>query len=494
MANLALWLLNRVTRWDHEAMRDALEEGALGPYQVCLGQRDGCDEGVLMNETRDADEYFIPIPVKCLGDPSLLEVPAAGAPTLDTIRRRYSEYYQTPAGPVPPHPWQNYWDPDRQEEKRRERRKRVFGNLRMLSPHGEGYYRILQRHTAKYPGTRHVLVGYSQGGLVARYLAYLDEQLFGKAGIIHGVVTVEASNFGSPLARTANAKNIAQALALVAVGFAQIDEASFRGVAAQLRDLSVSHGVDIDWLLTLLDEALIVLHDNPALQDKNRKLFSFLMTARKWLSGLDGRTDNQVFAHAESAFFDLDLEMLGEPGRVLHAVNGFPLQRIRHGAIVGTDDRLDSFVDAAALASVDGGPHAWLWRRLVRWLEGHFRAGLLRALQIPGEAYRQGMVEHPFDDPDHPKPIPPAIADRIQDFENGISPGDKRYAFETSLPIRPRAHDFVIPSVYQLIEKKSDAFLGNWVNPDASHISGADTDQPAGKTSQEYLLKVLRRM
>jgi hypothetical protein len=493
MANLALWLLNRVTDWDRKAMRGAIAEGALGPHQVELGQRAGCAPGVLMNETSDADEYFIPIPVKCLGDPSLLGIPAPGAATLDTILRRYGEYYQTPGGPVPPHPWYDYWDAAKQEAKRRANpRKRVFGDLRMVSPRGEGYYRALQLYTAAHPGTRHVVVGYSQGGLVARYLAYLDEQLFGNAGIIHGMVTVEASNFGSPLARAANADHIAQSLALVAVGFAQIDEASFPLVAAQLRDLSVKNGVGIDWLLRLLDGALLALNGNAALKQKNDKLFKFLETARKWLSGLD-RSPNPVFEHDESAFFDLDLGMLGEPGRVLHAVNNFPLQRIRHGAIAGTDDRLDSFVDAAALASVEGGPYAWILRRIVPLLERRFHAALIQALRIPGEAYRPAMAEQGFDDPQG-NPVPPAIAGRLQDFANGISAGDKRYAFETLLPIKPRAHDFVIPSVYQLIEKKSDVFLGNWVNPDASHLSGADTKQPAGQTSQQYLLKILRRM
>ncbi|HLK89860.1 MAG TPA: hypothetical protein VKZ18_08200 [Polyangia bacterium] len=495
MAKLALWLLNRVTHWNSDAMC-----GALGArHDVELGDREGCPKGadgrptgILMNETPEADEYFIPIPVKCLGDPMQLGVPAAGVPTRDAIVRRYTEYYRTPENPAPPHPWQEYWETDKQEARRRKKRQRVFGDLRMVSPHGEGYYRALQRYSAKHPGTRHVIVGYSQGGLVARYLAYLDEQLFGKDGIIHGMVTVEASNFGSPLARTANAIPIAQALALVAVGFARIDEKSFPLVATQLRALSTQNGVGIDWILRFLDGALIELNGNSTLKDQNKKLFSFLETARKWLSGLDGGSD-PVFAHDESAFFDLDLAMLAEPGRVLHAVNSFPLQRIWHGAIAGTNDRLDAFVDAAALALVEGEKHAWLWQRVVRFLERHFQAGLLRALQIPGEAYRPAMTEYPFDGPAG-NPVPPAIARVVEDFASGVSPGDARYAFRTTVPIQPQAHDFVIPSVYQLIEKKSDVFLGNWVNPDASHISGSDTEQTAGQTSQRYLLEILRQM
>jgi hypothetical protein len=55
------------------------------------------------------------------------------------------------------------------------------------------------------------------------------------------------------------------------------------------------------------------------------------------------------------------------------------------------------------------------------------------------------------------------------------------------------AHDFVIPSAYQMILNENPSFLGNWVNFNANHFSGGRTDL-AGKQSEEYLLEILERM
>jgi hypothetical protein len=39
----------------------------------------------------------------------------------------------------------------------------------------------------------------------------------------------------------------------------------------------------------------------------------------------------------------------------------------------------------------------------------------------------------------------------------------------------------------------AQTFLGNWVNPDASHLSGADPNQ-AGKATQNYIIEILKQM
>src|SRR5438876_12356609 len=103
---LALWLINRVARaeWDHDAMVRALAGGFLGigGNTVRLGQRPNtnCGPGILMNEDEQNDEYFIPIPVKCLGNPDSLQVPAATAPKLKEITDFYNSctQYFDPAG------------------------------------------------------------------------------------------------------------------------------------------------------------------------------------------------------------------------------------------------------------------------------------------------------------------------------------------------------------------------------------------------------------
>ena len=43
------------------------------------------------------------------------------------------------------------------------------------------------------------------------------------------------------------------------------------------------------------------------------------------------------------------------------------------------------------------------------------------------------------------------------------------------------------------MEKQTPAFLGNWVNPDSSHLSGADPKQ-AGQQTQKYVIDILKQM
>jgi len=54
-----------------------------------------------------------------------------------------------------------------------------FRRPHMTTPPGVGYYELLEQHP------NNILIGYSQGGLVARYLAFLDRHVF-KKNIITG--------------------------------------------------------------------------------------------------------------------------------------------------------------------------------------------------------------------------------------------------------------------------------------------------------------------
>jgi hypothetical protein len=60
------------------------------------------------------------------------------------------------------------------------------------------------------------------------------------------------------------------------------------------------------------------------------------------------------------------------------------------------------------------------------------------------------------------------------EFEQGVKNPDPTYDFKTDIDIPKLAHDFVFPSAYQLMEANAatKTFLGNWVNPNASHLSG----------------------
>ena len=484
---LALWLLNRVagSDWNRSAMLRALRHPILGLFggnDVSLGQRadlPASEAGILMYEGADADEYFVPITVKCIGDPALLAVPSSGSPTLTSILAFYSHHYGAGAR----FPWASYWEAARNPSARR-----VLPDVRMVSDIGVGYYRMLQDFTRRNPGCRHVLVGYSQGGLVARYLAYLDEHVFGNE-LIDGVVMLDTPNFGSPLARPANAINVMQSLALVLAGTGQLDEATFPGVAAKLRGLaSAPRSVDLAWLLDFLDDALTTLVANPHANKKKPGLFSFLATARKWLSGLESvnTTPNPVFAHEESAFFDLDLELLPKNGSVLNAVNSYPLEAIKHAAIVGTDNQLDSFIEAAIRMYADG--QGWLAGLLGGLLVNKLKKPLQGFFKIAGDAYKDAMREQGLG-----AAPAPTITARLDDFSRGVESSDRRYGFRTRFKIAESAHDFVIPSAYQLVEKQTPACLGNWVNRSASHLSGADAKHD-GKTSQGYLLEILKQI
>ena len=103
---LALWLLNRVAHkeWDHEAMRSALQGGFLGfgGNDVVLGKRSdpNCDPGVLMYEKEGHDEYFIPIPVKCIGNPEALGFAVKPLEHLDHLIREHIEEGRYPGAQI----------------------------------------------------------------------------------------------------------------------------------------------------------------------------------------------------------------------------------------------------------------------------------------------------------------------------------------------------------------------------------------------------------
>ena len=156
----------------------------------------------LMPET----EYFVPIAAKCLGDrlsdeyinsckdknvkTKLINIIKYFYPIWSQEKKRkkykigkiYRSFWEIGSGPY-------RLDPDK--------------SSMMLTQNWIGYYDILKEAFIK-TGRKNVLIGYSQGGLVARYLCWLSEYLF-KEDIIEAVITVQSPNFGSPLANSGNA-------------------------------------------------------------------------------------------------------------------------------------------------------------------------------------------------------------------------------------------------------------------------------------------------
>ncbi|HEY4220011.1 MAG TPA: hypothetical protein VGO62_01685 [Myxococcota bacterium] len=234
-----LWLINAVQDWPHEDLLAALRSGgdeavlgdrellAINDHATALARPPPYDyteysqEGALMHEggfrdpVRDQsrrsashklfhsfDEYFVPIPVKCIGVPEQVGAAARarGAPVDDdalaAFCRDYSEYFTHASATFV----QRYWDrgfSGAPTSARPPRHPVECNEVRMHTLAGVGYYEILLawNRRAGHEGDRHVLLGYSQGGLVARFLAHLDEHVF-RADLVRGLVTVQTPNFG----------------------------------------------------------------------------------------------------------------------------------------------------------------------------------------------------------------------------------------------------------------------------------------------------------
>jgi hypothetical protein len=431
---VTLWLLNRCVSWEEEepgVMAAALTEAG---HDVTLGQRcvarpadepaaghdaatsrisrvevnQGIDSapGALMHEGEpdvrpSFDEYFVPIALKCIGNvtaPSSSAV-AFWARTRSAGSVRSALFERIVDGSdsggrihpcFDPVESSRYWQLS--EAKKRSERTPVgswpFADVRMNTVRGCGFYQILQEHTLA-TGRKNVLVGYSQGGTVARYLAYLDQEVYAGDPCIHGVVSVQGALRGSPLALTDNADWIARAVTTIAVSLATANEHPDDGgtpgapgndgkraiqavVERAVRvGVEMPHGASVFAALATLLDATI--NANGKAKDR-RWLIDMLRTTRKWISGLSGEKG--------LAFRDLDPTRLDQAGSVLNAIDAAPDLLAWHGAVVGADYRLEDLV-----------------RRVLegKWstslLEHLFRPWLTHYLQRAEDVYRNQVMD-----------------------------------------------------------------------------------------------------
>jgi len=470
----ALWCLNRVAGWDRNRLSRALavRGSRASRHDVQLGSRARFDKhadweashgaGILMHEDDLCDEYFVPIAVKCIGDPDGFlrrlggRMTGDGVQLFNELRTDFAKYFLRPddgrAG------WRRYWEPFRLRD--------ALAHVGMFtSPKGEaphaGLYEIVATE-ARAQGRQAVLVGYSQGGLVARFLAWMDEQLFDpKERAIAGVVLVQSPNHGSPLADTANADNVSAGLLGILVGLAgspiaggadpQTREAIDALVTGQAPPGSPTWRFGVGAICAILDAAI----RDASPQRTGR--YDLLRTARKWLTGL---SEEKIL----TAFDDLDPAGLDDRRTILGRLTAMPLARTFHGAIVGADTSLDDLV-------LEGR------NCFVRWLVRHFVAR--HWFTTVEEAYaRIAMDERAAHVPRGE--LHQRIATLYQTgFPSGLA----------GVALPPFAHDFVIPSVSQALyalpppPSAGDFFLGNKLNAQATHISGGneqdrDSDSP----------------
>jgi len=476
MARLVLWGLNRVARWAPEPMRKALSVPRFlrSPLnEVVMGSRVAFDAGArdataaahaLQYETDGLDEYFVPIPVKAIGDPEKFRkrLKSEGAmgteeeKRFDAFLAAYPAHFQKDA-------WRAYWTP----------RDRVG----MFTTEEQGFYDLVRR--ARTPDQKAVLVGYSQGGLIANFLAWMDENFVTPDHkVIAGIITVQAPNLGSPLADSDNADNVARGVfeALFgALGYPARPGSAFPQLDTAINALT--HGTqsnrqfDIQAVAELVDAAI---SDSAS---SNSAPSQVMLTARKWMTGL-------CPSNFVTAFDDLNTAHLDHPNTVLSLVNlKGHLQRTMHGAVIGTDNSLADLVREQI-----GG--------LIFGLGSRFMPGLKQRLTDAQMAYSCVAMDELVSG----VTLTAECGRVAKEFRDGVNVLDPKGRL---VKLDARAHDFIIPSVSQALGPRwaarepkpalTPCLLGNLVNNAGTHITGGQEDGDSDVKPVTTLLEEMGR-
>ena len=220
----------------------------------------------LMCEIDDEnDEYFVPVPVKCIGrlfDDNLI--------VLNKIQDFYRRNNQFE--------YSHFWDAGYRNDKYPKNKR-----ARMCTKNKRGYYEILIREKEK--GYHNILIGYSQGGLVARYLAWLDEYVFNNDSIF-GIITISSPNIGSPLANPDNRESVINALIEIILALFSFYSDDYSQLLNTLEKI-----LNFDDIIEIIDSLMSGL----SIEKKKVNLLSHIFTIRKWLSGLYRIPNNALF-------------------------------------------------------------------------------------------------------------------------------------------------------------------------------------------------------
>ena len=233
MGQYTLWCLNRVADWDRARLARALAVRGLwtSKHDVRLGSRARFDSnpgweanrgpGVLMHEEHACNEYFVPLAVKCIGDPDGFlarlgdRMSADGRRRFEALRIDFARYFafaDTARGRAALAPLLGAVPDEQAALEGRDVHPR-----RRTGPYA-GLYEIVasEAREQQTPGDPGRL---QPGGLVARFLAWMDEQLMdAEHRAIAGVVLVQSPNHGSPLADPDNADNVSAGLLGILTG------------------------------------------------------------------------------------------------------------------------------------------------------------------------------------------------------------------------------------------------------------------------------------
>lgn len=487
---IVIWTLNRAT--------DLIQGHRNDIVQIFKNQGLDCEWGArendpgtsefpyqLMYESKDdqdVDEYFVPIPLKCIGkrawtyQTDKTTVPESGRAILDGILAapRYSYFtdkslfdafwQKGKSDPVPP-----------ALQVIDETIKEVFGRVRMKTEDAQGYYEILEQ----YSDAKHILIGYSQGGLVARYLAFLDEYVFQK-NIIAGVITIASPNYGSPLANPKNGNTIAKGIIEIA------DIAQKAWVVKVARQLDKTLDTIINKLVSphfqtdsypqlyqLIQTQYQKRMEKPSASPaKKDRLTSLLKTAIKWLSGLQG--------YSFSAFDDLDIQNYDEPYSVLALVNkpDYGIKSTYMGAVL-TGNNTTAGIFASLI------PIRFL-KPLIQRIIG-VAPPLRKRIQKYDHTYKTQIMTEGEESRESSSPLVAAIT---TNYNQGTT---VKYKEGEALAIPAQAHDFVIPTASQALPN-ANTLLGHRINLKANHNNGKDLKSGPGQQNWDYIEELLDLM
>jgi hypothetical protein len=334
----------------------------------------------------------------------------------------------------------------------------------MTTPEGVGYYDLMA------PSEQHILIGYSQGGLVARYLAFLDRFVFGENKIA-AVFTVSSPNQGAPFGNPINRETTAAGLVQVLVSLLSFHEDKFERLFK-----AIVNAASFETLYGLLAAAT---EDARATQ---HEAHGILDAAVKWLSGLHD-DPNTAFVEIGAGNFANDLSVLSLVNRPENAA-------IYTGSVISANNRLQDILQSLIMGSRAEG----LLHKLVQDLESE-------GLRLLGHLHLFGITindnENAASDLYQSRVIvDPANSDSEKirmlrrEYDAGAATIAKPLFRNEAIPAA--AHDYVIPSVYQLLPD-NDRLLGQHVNLEASHNSGKSPDLAAGAENVTALHELLTR-
>lgn len=460
--NVNLWTINETTTLlENRRVQKRIRSIFRG--KCCFRTRRFQKED-LRNLMPDA-EYFIPVPIKCIGGKfdEMEGLDPEGKALLQGIK----DYYFTENNGKP---YQEFW-------------KGVTINdyhQQMYTDSYKGYYQLIEEATAQEE--HNIILGYSQGGLIAKFLAFLDRYVF-KKNLIDGIIIVGAPVTGSPLANPSNGEFIVDGAIELFFSFI-----SFYKKYPHVEGMPGKDYPGFDDLLGYVTEKINYHHlidflkmvgkDAKELGPFNKEfntLYHGVKTFESWLSGLN----NDV----NSAFFDLNINRLRDPFSVLSLINNekYRLDGVYQAAIVGTDNDVRSFFRSFLIES-------WGWKMKIF---GGFVMALLKVQRMFGFTIYDNLKKASrifksiilVENEDSPGEA--LIEEKLRQYQEGIK----------ELNIPKGAHDFIVPSVYQIVNQEPDEwFLGNFINDSASHSSGCSTILKGGKENVKLIIKCLKEI